>query len=288
MFVNGEYVDDELIRIEAASLREQVREQMPGCGDLEINVRARNLARENVIERVLLRMAAQQDRTPIAPGQIEGALQQYARNAAQSKCMLPAHDHNLRASVELDLRIERLTTRIAANAGRPKPRDIKEYYNQNKASFYTPELVRAAHIVKNVDETACEHDALAAIRTVQTLLKDGANFEELADQFSDCPGRGGDLGFFPRNEMVEEFEAVVFGLAPGETSEIFRSRFGFHIVKLYERRPARFLSVDEVRGDIEKLLWDERRREMVRSYIAELRCRAEIQRSSPASPGPAA
>lgn len=287
MFVNGEFVNDELIRIEAASLRQKIREQMPGSADLkddlEIAVRAHNWARENVIERVLLRMAAQQDATPIPAEKIQKALEQYyVQDSGQPKCLL-RDEEALRSSVELDLRIERLTARITSKAARPKPREIKDYYDRNKQSFYRPELLHAAHIVKNIDETTSEAEALAAISAVQARLLSGSNFEQLADEFSDCPGRGGDLGLFPRGEMVEKFEAALFDLAPGETSDIFRSPFGFHIAKLYERRPAGLRSLDEVRGDIEKLLWEQKKMEAMGAFIAGLRARANIRKSDPAT-----
>jgi hypothetical protein len=287
MFVNGEYVDDELIRIEAASLRQELREQLPDADDLEIAIRARNWASENIIERTLLRTAAQQDPTPVPVADIQNALNEhYARDPHQAKCMLPSDQERLRASIDLELRIERLTARISAKAARPKQREIKDYYDQYKQSFHLPELVHAAHIVKNVNETTSESDALAAITSIKTLLKNGAKFEEVADQFSDCPGRGGDLGLFPRGEMVDEFEEVVMALERGEISDVFRSPFGFHIAKLYERRPARIRSFEEVRGDVEKLLWEARKGELVRSYLADLRSGAEIRKSSPAKSHP--
>ena len=146
----------------------------------------------------------------------------------------------------------------AARIARRKPSEVKDYYNQNKRSFWVPELVHAAHIVKNVQETTSESDALAAIASIKTLLSTGAKFEELADEFSDCPGQGGDLGFFPRGEMVDEFDDVVFVMAPGELSDIFRSPFGFHIVKLYERTAARLRPLNEVRLEIEKCLSEEK------------------------------
>ncbi|MBV9296678.1 MAG: peptidylprolyl isomerase [Acidobacteriaceae bacterium] len=288
MFVNGEYVDDELIRIEAVSLRERLRAQNPSADDLELAIEAQNWARENLIERTLLRTAAQHDSAPISPEQIESALREYyERDARHAKCMLPPDHEALRASIELDLRIESLTNRIAAQAVRPKPREIKQYYDTNKQSFYVPEVVHAAHIVKNVDEIVSDSEAFAAITSIQTLLSSGAEFEEIADRFSDCPGRGGDLGTFPRGEMVEEFDEVVFGLTPGETSDIFRTRFGFHIVKLFDRRPARLRSLDEVRSDVEKFLCEERKAALIRSYIARLRSRAEIRKYNPLNPRPA-
>lgn len=288
MFVNGEYVDDELIRIEAARLREQLRAQNPSADDLEIGMHAQNWARENLIERTLLRLAAHQDPTLITSEDIENAMRDYyARDARHANCMLPGDHHHLRANIETNLRIEELTNRIGNKAARPKSREVKEYYSKNKQAFHVPEQVHAAHIVKNVDETTSESEASASIESIKALLSTGARFEEVSDQFSDCPGRGGDLGFFSRGEMVPEFEDVVFGLAPGETSDIFRSTFGFHIAKLYERRPARVRPFDEVRLELEKFLWEEKKREAMRSYITDLRARADIRKSSPPHSRPA-
>lgn len=105
-----------------------------------------------------------------------------------------------------------------------------------------PETIHAGHIVRNVDEFTAEDSALAAIRSAQEELERGSSFEEAATRWSDCPD-GGDLGFFGRGEMVPEFERIVCSLRPGEVSDIFRTPFGFHIAKLYERREA--LSFDD-------------------------------------------
>ena len=77
--------------------------------------------------------------------------------------------------------------------------------------------------------------------------------------------------------MVEEFESVAFGLSPGDTSGIFRSSFGYHIAKLYERRSAGIASLNQVREDIERALWEERKQEVVRSFVNQLRLKADIR-----------
>jgi parvulin-like peptidyl-prolyl isomerase len=140
-------------------------------------------------------------------------------------------------------------------------------------------MVHAAHIVKNVDEAATEAEALQAVRDIKKTLDGGRSFEELADECSDCPGRGGDLGFFARGEMVEEFESVVFGLAPGEISDVFRSPFGFHIAKVYERRPEGPRSLNEVRKEIEHLISSERKQRAIRRFIDGLRSEADIRKA---------
>jgi peptidyl-prolyl cis-trans isomerase D len=88
---------------------------------------------------------------------------------------------------------------------------------------------------------------LAAIR------KDGGDFAELARRFSQEPGAptsGGDLGWFGRGRMVKEFEAAALALKPGEISPVVKTQFGYHIIKLEDRKPAGLKPFDEVRGEI--------------------------------------
>ena len=285
LFLNNEYVDDELIRFEAANVAEQMRARFPGSDEFEIGMRAREVAREQVIGRVLLVQAARRDQAPIPDEAISVALAHATGGSSDSGgCMLTRNPEAIRDEVVSRLRIERHLTNVTASTARPGTREVSDFYHRNKEAFFLPERIRAAHIVKNIDETfvvkgEAERSAFSAITRVKELLRAGGSFGELADQYSDCPGRGGDLGVFARGEMVGEFDAVVFGLTVGAVSAIFRTCFGFHIAKLYERRPARVRPLKEVRVEIEQELWGRRRDEAIRGYISELRLKAEITRA---------
>ena len=237
MVVNGESIDEALLRLEAAEVRRQLRQEMPDVDEVALGMQAHKLARDRVVERVLL----QQEANGTGVG------------------------------------IDALITQITAKVPRPKPRDVSAYYERFKADFFRPEMVHAAHIVKNVDETTNETEALSAIQNIMHLLEGGRKFEELADEYSDCPGRGGDLGFFARSEMVEEFENVVFALSPGQMSEIFRSPFGFHIAKVYERKSGGIPTLREIRNDIERELWEQAKQAAVREFVGQLRAKADIR-----------
>jgi parvulin-like peptidyl-prolyl isomerase len=173
---------------------------------------------------------------------------------------------------------DELMSQVMANVARPKQAEITAHYKQFPASFQRPEMVRAAHIVKNVDSTTDEHKAEAAILDIERQLKNGADFKRLADLFSDCPGDGGDLGFFARGEMVPEFERVVFSLRPGEISGAFRSPFGFHIAKLTERRKAGMAPLREVRDQIEQDLWTKNKQQAADNFMQNLRSQANIRK----------
>jgi parvulin-like peptidyl-prolyl isomerase len=279
MLINGEFVDDSLVRLEAAQLKERMRAEM-GEGDaLGIELRAREAAREMIIERTILRQAAKKDPRPIPPAAVESALAEYYKQSPQqSGCLLPRDEELLRANIELDLRIERFLAATTEKIPKPSTKQISAIYQYAKESLLEPERIHAAHIVKNVDESTSESDALTAIRHIQSLLQNGRPFEQVADEHSDCPGRGGDLGFFPRGEMVAEFDAAVFALPAGSISEIFRTPFGFHVAKVYERRAEHIPTLNEVRPHLEESMWRQAKTEALRGVIDELRAQAEVRK----------
>ena len=250
ILVNGERVDDAVIRQEARVVKERLVAAEVDGDPLAIEMRSWEWARENVIERVLLRQAALND-----------------------------PDLSSAGSEEADLRIARLVRKLTAKVTLPKQRDVFAHYRKHRDSFYAPEMVRAAHIVKNVDERASESRALETIQAIQQELLEGKAFEEVANLHSDCPGRGGDLGYFPRGEMVKEFEDVVFSMKPGEVSPIIRSPFGFHIAKLYERKAEGVRNFAEVRGDIEQLLVQRCKEKCIEKFVDGLRAKADLRKA---------
>jgi parvulin-like peptidyl-prolyl isomerase len=280
MLINGEFVDDALVRLEAAQLKERMRAETNEGDALGIELRARETAREMIIERTVLRQAAQKDPRPIPSAAVESALAEYYKQSPQqSSCLLPRDQEMLRSNIEVDLRIGRFLAATTQKVPKPTGKQISNFYQYAKDSLLEPERIHAAHIVKNVDESTSESDALVAIRHIQSLLQNGQPFEQVADEHSDCPGRGGDLGFFPRGEMVAEFDAAVFALPAGSMSEIFRTPFGFHIAKVYERKAERVPSLNEIRPHLEESMWRQAKDQALRGAIDELRAQAEVRKS---------
>lgn len=256
--MNHELVEDEIVRDETRNLRLRLAEAMPGEHPSAIDARAKEWARENVIERVLLRQAALADPEPVPADVIEKA----GGNAAE---------------VELQFRIERLAIRHAGRIAPPRNKDVVDYYRQHRATMAIPEAVRASHILKNVDEKTSEEQALEAIREVEERLKSGAAFEAVADELSDCPGNGGDLGWFPRGRMVPEFDAVVFSMKPGEISPVFRTPFGFHIAKVLAHAEERMATFEEAKPQIERVLLTEKHQKALERLCDYLRARATVE-----------
>ncbi|MBI4910129.1 MAG: peptidylprolyl isomerase [Acidobacteria bacterium] len=276
--VNGELVTDEALREEERLIRPRLEQEMSDLPALELAERVRQWARENLIERITLRQEAQKDSEPVPAEAVEELFQQVrTQSPGQSGCVAPVSDEQLRSELEVRFKVERLLGKITAKVAAPKNKDISDYYVKHKDDFEQPEVVHAAHVVKNIDENTTEEEARAAIEDAQKQLQSGTPFAVVADQLSDCPGRGGDLGFFPRGEMVEEFEEIVFAMKPGEMSGIFRSPFGFHIATLMERKPAGTRPLDEVKQQISQQLAEEKRQKAIEQFLDRIMAAARIE-----------
>jgi len=140
------------------------------------------------------------------------------------------------------------------------PGEVEKYYRDNEPQYTTAEQVRASHILlktEGKDEAAVKARAEALLKQV----KGGADFAALAGKESEdeqSKAQGGDLDYFGRGRMVKEFEEVAFGLPVGQVSDLVKSSFGFHIIKVTDKKPEAKRSLDEVRQQITDQLAFER------------------------------
>lgn len=279
--VNGEVIEDSEIRKEASLLRPQFEQHMGHLDPVEAQAQLWEWSRENVIEKALLRQEARKLADEVSEEEVLQAIHRMkAYQGGERDCDTEAGSDSFKRDVETQLRVERLLARVAADVKPVDKKLVTEYYRKNRDQFLTPEAVHAAHIVKNVDDKQDEATARAGIEEAERRLQAGEDFATIANELSDCPGMGGDLSWFARGAMVEEFEDVVFKLKPGQVSGIFRTLFGFHIAKLFELKPRGVRGLPEVRGGIEAHLLEEARRARVERFVDDLKAAAEIRRIS--------
>jgi foldase protein PrsA len=148
--------------------------------------------------------------------------------------------------------------------------DISKYYDENKATFNQEEEVRASHILV---ETKEEADAIVK------QLKDGADFATLAKEKSADTGskdKGGDLDFFKRADMVAEFSDAAFNMKVGETSGAVKTDYGYHIIKVTDRKEAHEYTLAEKKEEITKTLKAQKVSEMSSTWLADLTKNATI------------
>lgn len=159
--------------------------------------------------------------------------------------------------------------------------ELKKYYEQNKEDYKVPEQLNAAHILVKLNEGAGEKEDKAAREKIQGLskkIKEGSDFADLAKENSDCPSssRGGELGYFSRGQMVPEFEEAVFKLKAGEVSDVVKTKFGYHIIKLLDRKEAGQKEFGEVKEEIQQRLTKEKQKSTFESYTNDLKAKAKI------------
>jgi len=174
-----------------------------------------------------------------------------------------------REELKRRLLIEKTIARVLEGEVSIKKADALRYYKSHKKDYDKPERVRARMIVVSSEEEA---------RKVRKgLTKE--NFAKIAKEVSLGPEakEGGDLGFFARHEMPEEFEKAVFGLKPGQISAIVKTEYGYHILLLVSKQGARRLSFKEARDDINDKLRRIGREARLEQWINSLKKKTVIE-----------
>jgi peptidyl-prolyl cis-trans isomerase C len=164
--------------------------------------------------------------------------------------------------------------------------EIKQYYSDYKREFEIPEQVRASHILIKPDTSQPGTDpneakaiAKAKAESLLKQIREGADFAELAkansaDRFS--AEKGGDLDFFPRSKMVAPFVNVAFALQPGQISNVVETQFGYHIIKVTDRKEAGVVPYEQAKESIIAKIIQQRRSEIIAEYIESLKDNAHI------------
>ncbi|MGA7647770.1 MAG: peptidyl-prolyl cis-trans isomerase [Terriglobales bacterium] len=154
------------------------------------------------------------------------------------------------------------STKIAA-ATTVSQADLQAYYDQHRDEFRAPEQVKVSHILiktplptpgEKEDEKAIA-DARAKAEDVLKQVKAGGDFAKLAEKYSDDPGSaksGGELGWIGRGRTVPEFEKAAFSLGKGQTSDLVKSSYGFHIIRVEDKQDAHLKTLAEVKSEIEE------------------------------------
>ena len=153
----------------------------------------------------------------------------------------------------------------ARNRATVTPTEVQNFYNQNLQQYQSPEQVRASHILLKTEGK----DEAAVRKSAEDLLaqvKGGADFAQLATKFSEDEGsakNGGDLDYFGRGRMVPEFEQAAFSMQPGQVSDLVKTQYGFHIIKMVDKKPGSTRTLDEVRAQISDQLRFQKAQQLV-------------------------
>ncbi|MCU0913732.1 MAG: peptidylprolyl isomerase [Planctomycetes bacterium] len=281
IIVNGERIEDQEIQQEVQRLRPSYEQAFAAKDPAAREVQLLDWSKENVVERVLLRQAAKQDGAAVPAADIEAAFarlqQQYEKPEDLYREFNAVTDDSIKAMIEVQMKVEQKIQGLYAAVPEPAEGEIRAYYEENREQFTTGEQIRIAHLVKYVNWQTDEPTALEAVTQAHREILAGAAFEAVVSKYTDCADNGGDLGYVVRGQLVEEFEDVAFNLSPGQVSDVFRTRFGFHIVKLYDRRPPSVAPLPGVRGQIVDEVREQKREQALGDYLDGLRSKAKIE-----------
>ncbi|HTL59796.1 MAG TPA: peptidylprolyl isomerase [Candidatus Limnocylindrales bacterium] len=168
--------------------------------------------------------------------------------------------------------------------------EVKKFYDDNPAKFEQPEMVRASHILLSIrdpetNKELSDDQKAAKHKLAEDLLKRaraGEDFAKLAKQYSEDPGskdKGGEYQF-PRGQMVPEFESAAFSLKTNEVSNIITTQFGYHIIKLSEKIPAKKVELAKVAPDVKEYLKQQQMQKKepeIKQYMSKLQKDADVK-----------
>lgn len=228
-----------------------------------------------IIDRELALAEADRLGIRLKPEELEKAVTIIRREYPQGEFEVMLSERNLtladwRRDLQTSLLMEKIIQQAVYAGIEVDPAEIEEFYKKNKDDFDRPSQVRARQIVVSSEEEG---------KQVLELLRQGEAFAEVARKHSLSPDaeQGGDLGFFARGEMPEEFDKTVFSLPVGRISDLIKSEYGFHVFLVEEKRKAHRLNLDEARDEIHRLLRSEKEKSAYQQWLRDLRSRASIE-----------
>lgn len=249
---------------------------------------------DQLIERQVILNEAKKRNIQVTDAQVEEKLAEIKKGFPNDEAFQKALTDNqmkiedLKVRVREGLTVEGVQKAVAANVA-VTDKDVSDYYAKNEATYKKPEEVKASHILIKDEKKAKE---------ILAKLKAGGDFAALAKENSEDPGsgaQGGDLGYFGKGRMVPEFEKSAFSLKPGQMSDLVKSQFGYHIIKVVDRQPARTQPLAEVKEDIKKNIEKERVGAEFGKWLQAEKAKAKVeykaeydpkaQAAAPAAPG---
>ncbi|MCU0571520.1 MAG: peptidylprolyl isomerase [Syntrophobacteraceae bacterium] len=199
---------------------------------------------------------------------------------------LKMSEGDLREEFSRRLIVKKMIDQVIADKVQISAEETRNFYDNNPNFFKAPERVRASHILVKLDPNASESDKASArkkIEEIQKRIQKGEDFAAVAKAGSDCPSasKGGDLDYFQRGQMVAPFEEAAFSLKPGEVSGVVETQFGYHLIKVVDKKESGVIVYEEIKGDIESHLRQQKVNEQYAVYIEELKSKAKVEMSAP-------
>ena len=184
-----------------------------------------------------------------------------------------------------ELKIDLLMQQVIDQEIEPKikisEKDIQSFYEKNKEKFYMDKKARASVILVKAKRgnTKSEKSAQEKIESILEKIKNGSTFNEMATKYSQdsLAPKGGDLGYFTKNQIFGAFSSRAFDMKVNEVSSVFKTGLGFHILKLTDLIEGKIMSLDRAKTRIEKILRKNKIGNATRNYVETLKQKSKIK-----------
>ena len=274
-----------IVNSDLIMLSEVKRELAPERARLEKQYRGEDLSRRlqmaeamaltAMIERRLQLQEAKAKSVEVGDQEVKQAVKQLIQQGEKIDEKDPASMKSVRDQLTL-LRVVDREVRSGVMVADP---EMKRYYQEHRDRFALPEEYTLSQILIKPRSSDDVGDAKAKAGDVMTQLKQGTSFEDLALQYSDGPtaSRGGRLGLVRQGELLPAIERGVANLVPGGISDVIESPEGLHIVRLDDKKPKQFRPYEEVRQEIQALVFQQKSEDMFQAWLADLKNKAYIE-----------
>lgn len=243
------------------------------------------LVLDQLIDQRLILQAARKRGLEISDPQITGELDRILKNfGSEAEFQTALAQRNMtmadvRRLVRINLTVRQLIPLVAQVE--ISDAELRRLFADRRSRYDQPEQVKVSHILIRAASPEQEERVRQTITLIRGRLARGEKFADMARQYSEDPGsrdRGGDLDVVSKGTLVPEFEKVAFAMKPGEISEPVKTQFGYHIILLHEKKPARRATFEQVKPEIQQQLQQERQEGAFQRWLAAARKQATIRR----------
>ena len=285
--VNGTVITREFLDREM----DQIQQRIAGTGrhldDTQL-ARVEKVTLDNIIGAELLYQESKKSAIKVDPAEIDKQLDNIKKSYADEKAFnnvmkkMNLSEEMIRTQIGRGLAIQQFVNTRFVDKATVTEAETKAFYDNNPEKFKQPELVKASHILIKVDPKDGEAGKKASRKEIEKIhkrLEKGEDFAELAKQFSQGPSnvKGGDLGYFSRGQMVKPFEDTAFALKPGEISDIIETQFGYHIIKVTDKKEEGTIEYEKIKDRLMEAMKQDKVKKDLGDYVAKLREKAKVE-----------